>query len=320
MAYTGSANVWSLFSADEDLGYAYLPTGSPTSDMYGGHRLGNNLFGDSIVCVKCATGERVWHFQPIHHDLWDWDNNVAPMLVDITVAGRPIKAVVQLTKQAMAYVFDRATGKPVWPIEERPVPASKTPGERTSSTQPFPTKPASFDRQGLTVDDLIDFTPELHTEALRIVSRYVIGPVFTPPSIKAPGDTGTRGTLQVPGETGGAQYTGAAFDVRTGTLYVPSITSTFAADLIPGEPESKLRYVRGTREHVAGPQGLPLMKPPYGRIVAIDMNRGEQIYFVPNADGPREHPAIKHSTCRRSDSRRMIGSWLPRCSSRRRAT
>jgi quinoprotein glucose dehydrogenase len=191
-AYTGAAGVWSLMSADEELGYAYLPTGSPTSDMYGGHRLGNNLFGNSLVCVKCATGERVWHFQTIHHDLWDWDNNVAPILADITVNGKPIKAVVQLTKQAMAYVFDRATGAPVWPIEERPVPSSKTPGERTSPTQPFPTKPAPFDRHGLTMDDLINFTPALRAEAVEIAGRYVVGPIFTPPSIIDPSTSNGR--------------------------------------------------------------------------------------------------------------------------------
>jgi quinoprotein glucose dehydrogenase len=293
-SYSGSANVWSAMSADEDLGYAYLPTGSPTSDMYGGHRLGNNLFGNSLVCVKCMTGERVWHFQTIHHDLWDWDNNVAPMLVDIRVGGRPIKAVVQLTKQAMAYVFDRVTGAPVWPIVERPVPASKTPGERTSPTQPFPTKPAPFDRHGLTTDDLIDFTPALRSEALAIAKQYVLGPIFTPPSIAGDGPSATKGTLQMPGETGGAQYTGAAFDRGTGWLYVSSITATFAADLVPGDPATGLRYVRGVREHVAGPQGLPLMKPPYGRIVAINLNTGDHAWMVPNADGPRDHPALKH--------------------------
>ncbi|HEY7172412.1 MAG TPA: hypothetical protein VH417_16280 [Vicinamibacterales bacterium] len=295
-AYTGSANVWSLMSADEQLGYAYLPTGSPTSDMYGGHRLGNNLFGNSVICVRCATGERVWHFQTIHHDLWDWDNNVAPILTDITVDGRPIKAVVQLTKQAMAYVLDRVTGKPVWPIEERPVPASNTPGERASRTQPFPTRPAPFDRHGLTQDDLIDFTPQLKAEAVEIARHYVLGPVFTPPSIKGDGPTATRGTLQMPGETGGAQYMGAAFDPETRMLYVPSITATFAADLVPGEPETSLRYVRGTREHIAGPQGLPIMKPPYGRITAIDLNTGRHVWMVPNADGPRDHPALKGLT------------------------
>jgi quinoprotein glucose dehydrogenase len=292
-AYTGSANVWSLMSADEQLGYAYLPTGSPTSDMYGGHRLGDNLFGNSVICVKCATGEKVWHFQTIHHDLWDWDNNVAPILADINVDGRPIKAVVQLTKQAMAYVLDRVTGKPVWPIEERPVPASTTPGERASRTQPFPTRPAPFDRHGLTTADLVDFTPALKAEAMEIARHYVLGPVFTPPSVKGDGPNATKGTLQMPGETGGAQHIGAAFDHETGMLYVPSITATFAADLVPGEPDTNLRYVRGTREHIAGPQGLPIMKPPYGRITAIDLNTGRHVWMVPNADGPRDHPALK---------------------------
>jgi quinoprotein glucose dehydrogenase len=261
--------------------------------MYGGHRLGDNLFGNSIICVRCATGERVWHFQTVHHDLWDWDNNVAPILTDINVDGRPIKAVVQLTKQAMAYVLDRVTGKPVWPIEERPVPASNTPGERAAPTQPFPTKPLPFDRHGLTSDDLIDFTPQLKAEALEIARHYVLGPAFTPPSIKGDGPTATKGTLQMPGETGGAQHTGAAFDPESGLLYVPSITATFAADLVPGEPETHLRYVRGTREHIAGPQGLPIMKPPYGRITAIDLNTGRHAWMVPNADGPRDHPALK---------------------------
>jgi quinoprotein glucose dehydrogenase len=292
-SYSGSANVWSAMSADEELGYAYLPTGSPTGDMYGGHRLGNNLFGNSVVCVKCLTGERVWHFQTIHHDLWDWDNNVAPIVADINVNGKPIKAVVQLTKQAMAYVFDRVTGRPVWPIVERPVPASTTPGERASATQPIPTKPAPFDRQGLTTDDLIDFTPALRTEALAIAKQFVLGPLFTPPSIAGDGPGSTKGTLQMPGETGGAQYTGAAFDRDTGFLYVSSITATFAADLVPGEPDTGLRYVRGEREHVAGPQGLPLMKPPYGRIVAINLNTGDHVWMVPNAEGPRGHPALK---------------------------
>lgn len=291
-SYSGSANVWSAMSADEELGYAYLPTGSPTGDMYGGHRLGNNLFGNSVVCVKCVTGERVWHFQTIHHDLWDWDNNVAPIVVDITVNGKPIKAVVQLTKQAMAYVFDRVTGTPVWPIVERPVPVSTTPGERAAATQPIPTKPAPFDRQGLTTDDLIDFTPALRAEALAIAKRYVLGPLFTPPSIAGDSAGATKGTLQLPGEIGGAQYTGAAFDRETGLLYISSISATFAADLVPGDPATGLRYVRGVRAQVPGPQGLPLMKPPYGRIVAINLNTGDHAWMVPNADGPRDHPAL----------------------------
>ena len=293
--YSGDAPVWSLFSADEELGYVYMPVTSPTSDMYGGHRLGDNLFGQSLVCVDARTGKRVWHFQLTHHDLWDYDPPAAPILADITVDGRPIKAVVQVTKQAFAYVFDRATGKPVWPIEERPVPQSTTPGERTSPTQPFPTKPPPFDRQGATIDNLIDFTPELRAEAIEITKRYVIGPLFTPPSIRGskPGDT--QGTIQLPGSVGGADWQGAAFDPETGILYVPSITGPFVADIVPGDPErTDLRYVRGTRRWIGGPRGLPLFKPPYGRITAIDLNKGEHVWMVPNGDGPRDHPAIKH--------------------------
>jgi quinoprotein glucose dehydrogenase len=293
-AYSGEANVWSMISADEELGYAYLPTGAPTNDMYGGHRLGDNVFGNTLICVKCATGERVWHFQTVHHDLWDYDNNVPPILADIKVNGRPIKAVVQLSKQAMAYVLDRTNGQPVWPIVERAVPRSNTPGERTSATQPFPTRPAPFDRHGLTMDDLIDFTPELHAEAVEIARHYVLGPVFTPPSIKGDGPNQTKGTLQMPGSVGGAEWGGAPFDPETGMLYVPSITGTFAADLLPGDPaKTNLRYTRGSRELVPGPRGLPLMKPPYGRITAIDLNTGDHVWSVPNGDGPRDNPAIK---------------------------
>jgi len=293
--YTGAVNAWSNLSADEELGYIYLPLTSPTSDMYGGHRLGNNLFSDSLVCLKAETGERVWHFQLVHHDLWDYDLPAAPILADIRVNGKPIKAVVQVTKQGFAFVFDRVTGQPVWPIEERPVPQSATPGERTAPTQPFPTKPAPFERQGVSVDDLIDFTPELRSEAIDITKRYVVGPLFTPPSIKGDGPNDTKGTLQLPGSVGGADWNGAALDPETGILYVPSVTGTFAADLVSGNTvQSNLRYVHGTREFVTGPRGLPLFKPPYGRITAINLNTGDQAWMKPNGDGPREHPAIKH--------------------------
>src|SRR3989442_1230472 len=293
--YTGAVNAWSNLSADEELGYVYLPLTSPTSDMYGGHRLGNNLFSDSLVCIKAETGERVWHFQTVHHDLWDYDLPAAPVLGDITVNGRRIKAVAQVTKEGFVFVFDRVTGQPVWPIVERPVPGSTTPGERTSTTQPFPTKPLPFERQGVSVDDLIDFTPELRAEAVEITKRYVTGPLFTPPSIKGEGSNATKGTLQLPGSVGGADWNGAAFDPETKTLYVPSVTGTFAADLLPGDPSSaNLRYIHGTREFVAGPRGLPLFKPPYGRITAINLNTGDHVWMKPNGDGPRDHPSIKH--------------------------
>jgi quinoprotein glucose dehydrogenase len=292
--YTGHANLWSLISADEELGFAYLPLTSATSDMFGGHRLGDNLFANTLVAVRCQTGERVWHHQLVHHDLWDFDLPAAPILADIRVDGKPIRAVVQVTKQAFAFVFDRVTGQPVWPIEERPVPQSTTPGEQTSPTQPFPSKPPAFDRQGVTIDDLIDFTPELRAAAIEIVKNYQIGPMFTPPSIRGNGSP-TKGTIQLPGSVGGADWQGAAFDPDTGILYVPSITGPFVADIIEGNAESTdLAFTKGTREYPPAVMGLPLLKPPYGRITAIDLNKGEIAWTVANGDGPRDHPLLKH--------------------------
>ncbi len=293
-SYSGEANLWSLISADEEQGLAYLPLTAPTNDMYGGHRLGDNVFANTLVCVRCLTGQRVWHYQIVHHDLWDYDLPTAPILADIRIEGRPIKAVVQLTKQAFAFVFDRATGRPVWPIEERPVPASDTPGERTARTQPFPTKPPAFDRQGVSIDDLIDFTPELRAEAVDLVKHYRIGPLFTPPTVRGDGPDAIRGTIQLPGSVGGADWQSGAFDPETGMLYVQSITGPFTADIVKGDPKiSNLNYVSGTRAWTAGPQGLPLFKPPYGRITAIDLNKGDQVWMVPNGEGPRNHPLLK---------------------------
>jgi quinoprotein glucose dehydrogenase len=293
-AYSGNANLWSLISSDEEQGLAYLPLTAPTSDMYGGHRLGDNLFANSLVCVKCLTGERVWHYQIVHHDLWDFDLPSAPILVDIRVNNRPVKAVVQLTKQAFAFVFDRTTGAPVWPIEERPVPSSDTPGERTARTQPFPTKPPAFDRQGVSVDDLIDFTPELRAQAVAMLKQYRIGPLFTPPTLRGDGPDGIRGTIQLPGSVGGADWQGGAFDPETGILYVPSITGPFTADIVKSDPKtSNLRYLSGTRAWTPGPQNLPLLKPPYGRITAIDLNSGTHVWMTANGEGPRNHPLLK---------------------------
>ena len=293
--YTGHAPVWSLFSADPELGYIYMPVSSSTNDMYGGHRGGDNLYSQSLVCVNAETGERVWHYQLVHHGLWDYDPPAAPILMDIVVDGRPIKAVTQVTKQAFAFVFDRVTGEPVWPIDERPVPQSGTLGERTSPTQPFPTKPPAFDRQGSTEDNLIDFTAELRAEALEIVKRYTIGPLFTPPSVRGAGSEDNQGTIQLPGSQGGADVQGAAFDPLTNMLYVPSITAPFVADILEGNPDrTNLRYVKGSRMWIGGPRGLPLFKPPYGRITAFDMNAGEIVWQAPNGHGPRNHPAISH--------------------------
>ena len=231
-------------SADEELGYVYLPVSTPTNDWYGGHRLGDNLFAESLVALECVTGERVWHFQMVHHGLWDYDNPAAPNLVDSTVDERPIKAVVQVSKQGFVYVFDRVTGEPVWPIEERAVPPSTVPGERASPTQPFPTRPAPFERQGITVDDLIDFTPQLRAEAIEILNGYVYGPMFTPPSVRSDNLDDTQGTVQLPGWVGGADWNGAALDPETQILYVPSHYRTDrggARRARPGSVEFHLR-------------------------------------------------------------------------------
>jgi quinoprotein glucose dehydrogenase len=291
--YSGAGNVWSTFSVDEELGLVYVPTSGVTNDMYGGHRLGNNLYGSSVVALNANTGERVWHFLTVHHDLFDYDLPAAPVLIDIMVDGRPIAALAQVTKHGFLFVLDRATGAPVWPIEERPVPKSTVPGEVTSPTQPHPTKPPPYEHQGLTENDLIDFTPELRAEALEIVKRYVIGPPFTPPSVIGEGPNAKLGTIQLAGASGGANWNGGAFDPETGMFYVGSRTVAFVADLFAPDPaRSDLRYRAGMREIMNGPRGLPLMKPPYGRITAFDLNRGEQVWMVPNGDGPRNHPAL----------------------------
>jgi quinoprotein glucose dehydrogenase len=292
--YTGAGNVWSLMSVDDKLGYVYLPTTSPTNDMYGGHRLGNNLFTDSVVCLEAKTGRQIWHFQVLHHDLFDYDLPAAPILVDITVDGRNIRALAQVSKQGFVYVLDRVTGKPVWPIEERPVPQSDVPGEESSATQPFPTKPPPFEQRGVTEDDLIDFTPELHAEALALLKKFRHGPVFTPPSVVSHDPNGTQGTLQMPGSVGGANWTGAAFDPETKMLYVPSLTNPFVANLIEGKPEeTNLRYRAGDRHLIQLEEGVPLTKPPYGRITAYSLNRGDIAWVIPNGDGPRHHPRLE---------------------------
>jgi quinoprotein glucose dehydrogenase len=291
--YTGNAGVWAPISADDALGYIYLPVESPTNDFYGGHRLGDNLFSTSLVCLDVKTGKRVWHFQIIHHDIWDWDNPTAPILLDVTVEGRPVKAVIQLTKQSFAYVFDRVTGKPVWPIEERPVPQSDVPGERSSPTQPFPTKPAAYDRQGITEDVLLDFTPELRAEALEIAKRYRWGKLFSPPSLADASD-GTKGTLLLPGDSGGTLWEHGAADPETGLLYVGSSTDPEVLGLVKN-PKSDLAY--GVPSIAApGPRGLSLVKPPYGRITAIDLNTGDHAWMIPNGDTPpalKNHPALQ---------------------------
>ncbi len=300
---SGAMGGWAPLTVDEELGYVYVALSSPMHAFYGGDRPGQNLFGNSLVCLDARTGERVWHYQLVHHDLWDYDLPAAPVLGDITVNGKEIQAVMQITKHAFLFVFDRVTGEPVWPIEERPVPASTTPGERAWPTQPFPTKPAPFDRLGVSVDDLIDFTPELRAEALEIVKPYVLGPIFTPPSVAAPGHT--QGTITLPGTAGGGNWNGGAFDPETGIFYVASHTHTWVSDLVRPSPLVKATtpYIHGAVAEgldccdgffAYGPDGLPLVKPPYGRITAIDLNTGEHVWMAPNGDGPRNHPRLRH--------------------------
>ncbi|MDX1382882.1 MAG: pyrroloquinoline quinone-dependent dehydrogenase [Thermoanaerobaculia bacterium] len=291
----GNTNVWSMMSADPELGYVYLPFGTPTSDYYGGHRHGDNVYAESLVALDADTGERVWHFQAVHHGIWDYDFPCAPNLVDITVDGRRIKAVAQVSKQGMTYVFDRATGEPVWPIVEREVNAkSPVPGEKLSPTQPFPTKPPPFEELGVSEDMLIDFTPELRAEALEIVKDFVIGPIFTPTIVA--GHDGKKATIVNPGAGGGANWPGASYDPETGILYVQSQTRPSAMSLQETDPaRSDFRYMIGRGlGGMPTVQGLPLLKPPYRRITAIDLNRGEHAWQIPFGDGPREHPAIAH--------------------------
>ena len=282
--YSGAANVWAAMSADTTLGYVYLPVSTPSQDFYGGRRLGDNLFGDSLVCLKAATGERVWHYQLIHHGLWDYDPPAPPVLMDVKIDNKLRHIVAQVTKQGFCYVFDRENGEPVWPIEERRVPASTVPGERASETQPFPTKPAAFDVQGLSEDDLIDFTSELRNEAIAIVKKYDSGDLYTPPS--------ERGTIVLPGLLGGADWAGASFHPLHKILFIPSHTLPSVVRLKPVKRAGMTQYTTHTREPLQGPYGLPITKPPYGRITAVDMSTGEHMWVTPTGRGPVDHPKL----------------------------
>jgi quinoprotein glucose dehydrogenase len=341
-ATNGNTGVWSQMAVDEELGLAYLPVETPSSDFYGGHRPGNNLFGDTLVCVDLKTGQRKWHFQLVHHSVWNMDIAAAPVLADITVNGKPIKAVFESSKQAFMYVFDRVTGQPVWPIEERPVEKGDVPGEWYSPTQPFPTKPPAYDNQGILTDSLIDFTPELRQEAIKLVSKYKIGPIFTPPSVSK--QDGTLGTLISPGSQGGTNWPGGSYDPETHTAYVFSQTAIALLGLIPPpSPVSDMNFVQGVDGVVpqvrramgatpaapppappaggrsgaapGGPggltvSGLPLLKPPYGRITAIDLDKGEfrwQIAHGETPDNIRNHPALKGLNVPRTGRPGLIG-------------
>jgi quinoprotein glucose dehydrogenase len=316
--YTGNTGAWAPLSGDEELGYVYIPVEAPTGDFYGGNRHGNNLFSDSLVCLDARTGKRIWSYQLVHHDIWDWDIAAPPILLDITVDGKKIKAVAQVTKQAFTFVFDRVTGTPVWPIVERSVPQSTVPGEKTALTQPFPTKPAPFDRQGTSLDDVIDFTPALKEEAIKIASQYQLGPLYTPPILADA--NGKLGTLMLPNHTGGVNWPGGAADPETGILYVASLTNQDSLAVTVADPKrSDMGYVGGggrggragrggpppsddgesgrpAQRGNLGPQGLPLIKPPWGRITAIDLNSGNHVWMAANGEAPdyvKNHPAMK---------------------------
>jgi quinoprotein glucose dehydrogenase len=240
------------------------------------------------------NGKRIWHYQVVHHDIWDFDNPTAPILADVRINGRRREVVVQLTKQAFAYVLDRVTGKPVWPIEERAVPASDVPGERASPTQPFPTRPAPYDRQGFTVDDLIDFTPDLRAKAIEAARPFRFGPLFAPPSLASAPD-GTKGTLANPGSVGGANWEHGAFDPETGMLYVGSFTNPAVLALANVPQRSDMDYIM-TGGATPKVEGLPLVKPPWNRITAIDLNTGEHAWMQPAADTPEDvkrHPLLQ---------------------------
>jgi quinoprotein glucose dehydrogenase len=287
--YTGNAGVWGPFSVDDETGYVYLAVESATNDLYGGARPGNNLFSSSLVCVDIETGEMIWYQQLIHHDIWDYDNVGQPILIDLTVDGRPVKAVVSLTKQAFAYVFDRMTGEPVWPLIETPVPQTTVPGEWTSATQPIPSKPPAFDLQGFNVDDLIDFTPQLRAQAMAALASYTRGPIYTPPSIV--NDTNS-GTLTIPGYGGGANWQGGAADPETGYVFVGSATNPTINGLVPNTPDPGNPDDPNFSDYaqrgpaVQMPGNLRYLKPPYGRITAYNMNEGEIAWQIPNGDTP----------------------------------
>jgi len=369
-SYTGNAGVWAQMTVDEELDMVYLPVELPTGDYYGGHRPGNGLFGESVVALDLKTGQRKWHYQLVHHGIWDMDIPCAPILMDLTVDGRAIKAIGQPTKQGWIYVFDRTTGRPVWPIEERPVEKGEVPGEWYAPTQPFVTKPPPYDRQGVSIDDLIDFTPALREEAVKVVSRYKIGPIFTPPVVSK--WDGPLATLMLPNATGGANWQGGAFDPETKMFYIFTNTAPTALGLVKPDPtKSDFDWVQGTARNPNAPvpspgagaaagggrgaaiseagggrgaaiseagapiaaagggrggaagggggegggggpnvQGLPIIKPPYGRITALDMNKGTLVWQIPHGETPdniRNHPALKGLTIPRTGRQGRIG-------------
>jgi quinoprotein glucose dehydrogenase len=334
-AYTGNTGVWAQISVDEGLGMAYLPVEMPTHDYYGGARPGNGLFGETLVAIDVKTGQRKWHYQLVHHGIWDMDIPCAPILADIVINGRTIKAVAQPTKQAFLYVFDRVTGQPIWPIDERPVPQGDTPGEKYSPTQPIPTRPAAYERQGLAVDDLIDFTPELRAEAVKAIAQYRIGPVFTPPVVSRA--EGPIATLSLATQGAATNWPGGSYDPETHVLYVHSQRAVATLGLVPPADGSAdgVRYHQGTvltgarRSGGSGSagaaaggavtaptvQGLPLIKPPYGQISAINLDRGDIVWQVPHGETPetvKNHPLLKGLNIPRTGRPGNVGTLVTR--------
>jgi quinoprotein glucose dehydrogenase len=288
--YTGNTGVWAQMTIDPELNMVYFPVEAPTGDYYGGHRPGDNLFSGSVVAVDLDTGERVWHYQTVHHDIWDWDLPAAPVLLDITVDGRDIKAVIVPTKQSYMFVLDRETGEPVWPIPEVPVTQGDVPGEWYSPTQPIPTLPPPVDEIDLGPEDLVDYTPELLARAEEIYSRYTIGWLYDPPTEAFAG--GSLGTLQLPSSTGGVNWQGGSADPETGFFYIYTKTQIGALGMINDPDRSDMDFIRGRPEGVEARdastniQGFPMIKPPWGRITAINMNTGDIAWQIPHGEAP----------------------------------
>ncbi len=296
--WTGDVSSWAPISADVENDIVYVPTNGATIDYYGGFRPGDNLFGTSLIALRASTGERVWHYQMVHHDIWNYDTPTAPVLLDVNIPGQgEVPAIAQVTKQSFVYAFNRLTGEPLWPMIERPVPQSTVPGEVLSPTQPFPTKPAPYDIQGVSEDDLVDWTPELRQQALQAMADYQMGPLFNPP-IQRGHESGKRAAMFCPGGGGGANITAPAVaDPTSGVLYVSSHTACSPVQLVPGE-EADLQYELPTGTTFARyangpgagaprhPAGIPLYKPPYSRITAIDMNTGEHAWMIPTGETP----------------------------------
>ena len=346
--YTGNANVWAGIAWDSELDYLYMASSTPTNNLYGGERPGDNLYAESVICVAAKTGERIWHFQAVHHGIWDYDFASMPVLAEITVDNRPVKAVIQVSKQAFTYVLDRETGEPIWPTDERPVPPSTVTGEQASPTQPFPTKPPAYDRQGVSENDLIDFTPELREKAIKVASWHKMGPIFTPPVVSD--IDGPLGTLMAPATGGGTNWPGGAYDPETNTVYVVSNSSVTSLAVVPPYPgQSDMAYIQGSA--TSGPrtsggagssagggrtefgasqrsrpissrgtpprnllvERLPLLKPPYGRLTAIDLRQGEIAWQVPHGQTPdrvANHPALAGLDIPRTGQGASVGTLV----------